>query len=83
MKELLIIWLATGLASAFVYLCVCYLIRKGAFGRVFADDFSTEPHMAVRVPVTTAVGILFPPTIFIILVQFARKVRRRNRWRLF
>lgn len=81
MKQFLIIWLATGLALAFTYLCVCYLIRKGAFGRVLADDFTRQPRMTVRVPVTTAVWIVFPPAVFAILVHFASKVRR-NRGRL-
>ena len=81
MKELLTIWLATGLALTFTYLCVCYLIRKGTFGRVLADDFNTQPRMEIRIPVTTIVGIVFPPAILAILVHFANKVTR-NRGRL-
>ena len=78
MKEILIIWLATGLALTFAYLCVCYLIRKGAFGPVLADEFNTQPRMEIRIPVTTAIGIVFPPAMLAILVQFANRVRREH-----
>jgi hypothetical protein len=78
LKELLIIWLALGLGLTLVYLCVCYLIRKGTFGRVLADDFIRQSRMEIRVPVTTVLGIMFPPVMVGLLLYFANRVRRER-----
>lgn len=74
LKQFWIIWLAMGLSLAFVYLCVCYLLRAGTFGRVLKNRFNRQTRMRVRIPITTALGLVFPPAMIAFLLYFVYRV---------
>jgi hypothetical protein len=76
LKQFSITWLATGLSFTVVYLCACYLTRAGAFGRHLKDDFNRQARMTVRVPLTTILGLIFPPVMLALLIYYGNRARR-------
>jgi hypothetical protein len=78
LKQFSIIWLATGLSFTVVYLCACYLVRAGAFGRLLKDDFNRQARMTARVPLTTILGLIFPPVMLAYLIYYGNKARREH-----